>query len=288
MRKKIGLAALGLLAASFGVQAQDTSGKLLLTGGVTQLEGAAGGGLTPWAVIGGYGTRDQIGANLFVTQVTADDYRLSDAGALIGIDDRVELSFAKQSFDTKEVGAALGLGRNFKFKQDVIGVKVKLDGDAVLEQGDWMPQVSVGLQYKKNKQGDVVRSIGAKDDAGTDFYMSATKILLDKSLLLNGTLRATKANQIGILGFGGDKHNRYSVEFEGSMAYLLRRDLAIGVEYRAKPNNLGIAKEEDWYDAFVAWAPTKNVSATLAYAKLGNIVIRDHQKAVYASVQIGF
>ncbi|MGP1665525.1 MAG: DUF3034 family protein, partial [Rhodanobacter sp.] len=29
-----------------------TSNKLLLTGGVSQLEGAAGGGLTPWAVIG--------------------------------------------------------------------------------------------------------------------------------------------------------------------------------------------------------------------------------------------
>ena len=28
------------------------SGKLLLTGGVSQVEGAAGGGLTPWAVIG--------------------------------------------------------------------------------------------------------------------------------------------------------------------------------------------------------------------------------------------
>ena len=31
------------------------SNKLLLTGGVSQIEGAAGGGLTPWAVIGGYG-----------------------------------------------------------------------------------------------------------------------------------------------------------------------------------------------------------------------------------------
>ena len=27
------------------------SGKLLLTGGVTQVEGAAGGGLTPWAAV---------------------------------------------------------------------------------------------------------------------------------------------------------------------------------------------------------------------------------------------
>ena len=37
------------------------SNKLLLTGGVSNIEGSAGGGLTPWAVIGGYGTADEIG-----------------------------------------------------------------------------------------------------------------------------------------------------------------------------------------------------------------------------------
>ena len=42
-----------------------TGGKLLLTAGVTQIEGAAGGGLTPWAVIGGYGENNQFGANAF-------------------------------------------------------------------------------------------------------------------------------------------------------------------------------------------------------------------------------
>lgn len=33
-------------------------GRLLLTGGVSTIEGAGGGGLVPWALIGGYGTRD--------------------------------------------------------------------------------------------------------------------------------------------------------------------------------------------------------------------------------------
>ena len=49
------------------------SSKLLLTGGVTNIEGAAGGGLTPWAVIGGYGTKEQIGGNAFYTQARAND-----------------------------------------------------------------------------------------------------------------------------------------------------------------------------------------------------------------------
>ena len=51
-----------------------TGGKLLLTAGVTQVEGAAGGGLTPWATIGAYGDRGQIGANAFYTRVDVDDY----------------------------------------------------------------------------------------------------------------------------------------------------------------------------------------------------------------------
>ena len=268
--------------------AGDTSGKLLLTGGVTQLEGAAGGGLTPWAVIGGYGTRDQIGANAFYTRVDVGDYHLDDAGVLIGIYDRVELSYAQQRFDTEQVGAALGLGAGFTFKQDIIGVKVRVTGDAVLESDSLMPQIAVGLQYKKNNQGAVLDFIGAKDDSGTDYYVSATKLFLAQGLLLNGTLRLTKANQIGILGFGGDKNDSYKAQFEVSAAYLLSRKLAIGAEYRTKPDNLGIAREDDWFDVFVAYAPTKNVSVTVAYADLGNIVIKDNQRGLYASVQVGF
>lgn len=66
-RKVLGLS---LLAAIAPAQAGD---RLLATGGVTQLEGAAGGGLTPWALIAGYGTRDQIGASAFLTHVDTGD-----------------------------------------------------------------------------------------------------------------------------------------------------------------------------------------------------------------------
>jgi hypothetical protein len=265
-----------------------TSNKLLLTGGVSQLEGSAGGGLTPWAVIGGYGTGDEIGANAFYTHVNLPDYHVDEAGAMVGLYNRVELSYAQQRFNTEKVGAALGLGEGFTFRQNIIGVKVRLFGDLVLDQDSWLPQVSVGAQYKKNNQDGVVKFVGAKRSQGTDYYISATKLFLGQSLLVDGTLRFTKANQIGILGFGGDLNNSYKPEFEASVAYLLSRHWAVGAEYRQKPNNLGIAKEDDWYDAFVAWAPNKHVSLTLAYADLGNIVIKDRQRGVYASVQVGF
>lgn len=266
----------------------DASGKLLLTGGVTQVEGSAGGGLTPWAVIGGYGTRDQVGGNAFYTRVNVDDYSLDSYGVLVGLYDRVEISLSRQKFDTENVGAALGLGRGFTFTQDTIGVKVKIAGDAVLEQDSWMPQIAIGAQYKKNDQPGVLAFVGARDDSGVDYYVSATKLFLAQSLLVNGTVRFTKANQFGILGFGGDLNDSYQPQFEASVAYLISRNLAIGAEYRNKPNNLGIAVEENAFDAFVAWAPYKNVSLTVAYVDLGNIVIADDQRGLYASLQVGF
>lgn len=277
-------------ASEPGVPAPDTqfSNKLLLTGGVTELEGSAGGGITPWAVIGGYGTEDEIGANAFYTRVNVPDYHLNVAGALVGLYNRVELSYAQQRFNTEDVGEALGLGLGFTFRQDVVGVKVRLFGDAVLDQDSWVPQVSIGAQYKKNNQNAVLKFVGAKRSQGTDYYLAATKLYLNQNLLVDATVRFTKANQTGLLGFGGDRRNRYQPLFEGSVAYLLSRRWAVGVEYRMKPNNLGIAKEDDWYDGFVAFAPTKHVSVTLAYAQLGNIVIKDHQRGLYASVQLGF
>ena len=279
----------GTVATAAYAQTSDftTSSKLLLTGGVTNIEGSAGGGLTPWAVIGGYGTKEQIGANAFFTNVRSKDYELRTGGALIGIYDRAELSFAEQKFDTRQVGGLLGLGNGYKFTQKVYGAKVKVAGDAVLEQDSWMPQIAVGFQRKENDRGDLLRALGIKSDKGTDYYVSATKLLLAQSVLLNATVRFTKANQTGILGFGTAARDKYDAVFEGSVAWLLRKDLAIGAEFRQKPDHLPF-KEDNWYDVFIAWAPTKNVSVTLAYADLGNIVIKDKQKGTYLSLQVGF
>lgn len=263
------------------------SGKLLATGGVSQLEGAGGGGLAAWALITGYGTRDGVSINGHATYVTVNDYSLWSEGAAVGLFDRVELSYVHQTFNTEDVGTALGLGKNYKFDVDVYGAKVKLFGDAVYDQDSWVPQVAAGLQYKTNNRGALLHAIGAKSANGTDYYLAASKLFLAQSLLVNATLRETKANQFGILGFGGDKHGDYSTEFEGSAAYLLSRQFAAGAEYRTKPDNLGIAHEDNAWDLFAAYFFNKNISLTAAYVDLGNIVIKDHQHGVYLSLQAG-
>ncbi|ONN65926.1 DUF3034 family protein [Herbaspirillum sp. VT-16-41] len=266
-------------------------GKLTATGGVIQVEGAGGGGLTPWALITGYGTRDSYGANAHYTYLSTQDYTLKSYGVAVGILDRVELSLNKQ-----ELYGSLAPLADLKISQDIVGIKLKLAGDAVYDQDRWMPQIAAGVMFKHNNGigglGAVtnVKQLGAASDAGIDYYLAATKLLLQESLLLNGTLRLTKANQMGLLGFGGDQRDRYQAMGEFSAAYLINRKLALGVEYRMKPRNLAADHEKDYYDAFLAWFPSKNLSMTLAYVALGDITVYNpkRQRGVYLSLQAGF
>ena len=67
---------------------------------------------------------------------------------------------------------------------------------------------------------------------------------------------------------------------------LFHPSLAVGVEYRQKPDNLGFAREDDWHDAFVAWFPNKHVALVAAYADLGSIAGLDGQRGGYVSLQV--
>lgn len=272
---------------SFGVGSPD-QGRLLATAGVSQVEGAGGAGLSNWATITGYGTDLSWGGNAHYTQVNLDDFQLRSGGVAVGLGNRMELSYARQDFDLGDTGPKLGLRDGYTFSQDIVGAKVRLTGDAVYDQDTLMPQISIGAQYKKNKNSDLISALGAQSDEGVDFYITGTKLFLDKSLLLSGSARATKANQLGLLGFGGDKSNDYQVEFEGSAVYLINKKLAAGVDYRTKPNNLSFAEEGDAKAAYLAYFINKNMSVTGAYVDMGDIALQGRQKGVYGSLQLGF
>jgi hypothetical protein len=282
------LAAIGVAVPQTAF-AQDlqAGGKLLLTNGITSLEGASGGGLTPWAVIAGNETDAGIGISAHGTIVELKSYDFHGAGIAVGLFDRVELSYSRHNFNTNEIGAALGLGADYAFNQDVVGAKVRLAGDLVYGS-PVMPAIAVGAQYKNNKNDAVVRAIGAKKDEGVDYYASASKLFLSHSVLASVTLRATKANQLGLLGFGGDRESSYSLQVEGSLAWQISRRFAIGGEYRSKPDNLGVAREDDWFDVFGAYAINRHLTAAVAYTDLGSIATVDKQRGVFFSLQAAY
>lgn len=296
-------AAAALLLAT---PARADTGKLLLTGGVSSVEGAAGGGISPWAVIGSQATEGEVGVSAYASRAVTRDYRLSAYGVAVGINDRLELSLGRQDFNTGITGVGLGLP-GLQLKQNIVGAKLRVAGDAVLDSDSLMPQIAVGVQYKNLQSSGLdstLDALGAKR-SGTDVYVSATKLFLAQGIVVNGTLRATKANQGGLLGFGarlGGADNGYELQPEISVAYLLSSKVAVGVEYRAMPNKLeragraaglgGGLRSDDWMDVFIAWAPSKNVSLTAAYVELGRIVPATtnsrRQSGVYASAQIAF
>ena len=263
-----------LVYASVAVAGQ---GKLLATPGVTQFEGSAGGGIVPWAMLGGYATRGQVAASAFATHITVNDFRLNVIGAGFNYHDRLEVSIARQTLEVEPLSTNI--------HEDVFGIKARLYGDIVYSR--W-PQVSIGLQHKRLRDNAIASAVGATDDRGTDFYISAARLELGAAfgynVFWNVTARATRANQAGLLGFGGDVQDHRSINFSGAAAVFVNRHIAIGGEYRAKPDNLSAVPEDDWLDVFVAVFPAKRVNLTLAWANLGNIAGVGKQRGIYLSV----
>jgi hypothetical protein len=264
-----------------------------LTAGFTDVDGAGGGGLVPWALITGYGSPDSWGVNAHYTAVPLRDFRLQSYGAAVGIRDRVEISYAEDVFDA--TGAVLS---GLHVEQHIAGIKLHLTGDAVYDQDSWLPQTAVGVEYKRNSGVagvpgiERVGQLGAAADAGVDAYLSATKILLSQSVLLDLTLRDTRANQLGLLGFGGDLRRARSLRAEGTAAYLLSTTVAVGGEYRQKPHDLAADDESGAWDAFVAWTVSRHLSLVAAFVRLGGILTPvthrpGSENGAYVSLQVG-
>ncbi len=274
---------LALVAMAFAAGAA-AGDRLLATGGAHQLEGAGGGGLVPWALIAGYGTRDQVGGSGFATRVEVDDFNLQAYGVAVGLRDRFELSLSRQRFDAGSVVPGLTL------VTETVGAKMRVFGDAVYDPDTPWPQLAVGLQHKRNTNMAVPTAIGAARGSDTDFYLAATKVWFaavgGRNVLANVTLRATRANQFGLLGFGGDRKRSRSLQPEFSAAVLLTDRLALGAEHRFKPDNLSAFKEQDASDVFLAWFPNRHVSLTAAFVRLGAIAGKPRQDGAYLSLQL--
>jgi hypothetical protein len=310
------------------------NGKVLLTGGVGMIDGAGGGGITPWATITGYGTRDGINGGIRYTYANLPNYSLNTLGGAIGFYDRLELSYTRSVLPTGSTFNTVGLVNtlladlnldlgiepwNTTIKMDVIGAKLRLFGDAVYNSQSLIPQVAIGGFYKRNDNEALLKTLQADKAEDWEAYIAATKIFFPISTLFNVTARYTAANQTGLTGFGGPDGSSKEVRFEASIAHLLNKRTAIGIEYAQHGSNLdgrsvqlgqlpldaitdllgnlGLGNldqaltqldESDWWDFFIAYAPSKNLSFTVAYAMLGNITLTPDQHGFYFSMHATF
>jgi hypothetical protein len=259
----------------------------------TEVEGAAGGGLAAWAF-----TAPNTPQFSF-WYVSTQDYLLQVGGISGTAFKRLELSYAQQWINAPMVGNALAL--NSHLGQSIIGAKYLLV-DA--NPHNAVPSIAVGLQAK-NAYGQIVqylKSEGAISSAsGVDFYLAATKTVKLGSVpvVLDSTFRVTKANQFGLLGFGGGSngHNGYQLEPEFSVGAFVAANVAIGGEYRYSPNNIssavaGIQEQSKW-DIFAALFLNSHFALTAAYLNLGQVgprlpTMTPNQQGLYLQAQGAF
>ena len=149
---------LGCVSALLSVCAQADQGRLIATAGASSIEGAAGGGITPWAVLAGYGEAGEWGSTVFATHIDLPDYALDVKGLAVAFDNRVEMSYARQRLDIGSLASKLHLPQD-SLNQDIFGLKVRLFGDVIYDE---LPQVSLGLEYKHQDDFLVPTLAGAK------------------------------------------------------------------------------------------------------------------------------
>ena len=277
----------GLLACWAVIAFADPGGRLPATGGVVQVEGAGGGGLSQWALISGYGTNTEWGGGAAVTVAELDDFRLSVIAVNVGLFDTVELSLAEQRFDLQDVVPGETL------RQHIAGIKWRVWGDAVFSDSPWLPQLSVAAYHKRNRDFDFIPvALGARDDSDTEWVLSASRLwfaaLAGRNLLLNVSGRYSRANQFGLLGFGGDDRNGRRWLAEASVGVFLTDALLLGAEYRQKPDLLSGVAEQDAHDLFLAYVPSRHWALTAAWLSLGDIAGQRDQQGAYLSLQLNF
>ncbi len=207
--------------------------------------------------------------------------------------ERVELGYAFNRFGIGD----LAVPARIRVRADEIylhhfNVRVNL----IQEGGcaDWMPAITAGAHYKYNNDiaeinrdlGGALEAIGYNDNDGVDFTLTATKTLdlFPRPVIATAGLRASKASQLGLTGFGDD----YLISFEGSVLTLLTDRLAVGAEYRQKREALGeiddvVNSEDSWWDVHAAYI--LNPHATV-YATVGDAgAVLDHtDETIYGLV----
>ena len=207
---------------------------------------------------------------------------------------RIELGYSLNHLDLgdlpRDIRAATGINTiNDSVYMHNFNARLQL-----LKEGDfkksWMPALTLGLHYKKNEDTDIIdsrlggafTSIGIEDNDGVDVTLFASKMIksLPRPLMLNAGVRSTKAAQMGLLGFTGERET----VFEGNFGVLALDNLVIGGEYRQKPDEYDeitglIAEEDDWWDGYITYIANDHLTMSVAYIHFEDLLNHEANSA---------
>lgn len=182
-----------------------------------------------------------------------------------------------------------------------------------IEEGDfdltWMPAVTFGAHLKWNESqtkldqdttvipafGGLLDQLGSDHSRGAEFTVVASEMIYDLlpwPIMVSAGLRNGDAIQTGLLGFAGER----STTFEGSVIAFLTDELAIGAEYRQKPDFLDafsfggydlVKPEKDWFIMSMAFS-INEVTVAGAYANFASLVNRSEDNVFGVQLKYDF
>ena len=258
-------------------------------------EGIGGGGIVPGAHLVNPPKDGKWIGKPAIMQWAAirGDTNFYTTGFAFSLLDRFELGYTRAILDYKRIRDDIKKlsGDILDPKKDYIYMDVFHIKTMILKEKKISPAFAVTAEFKFNKTidnindniGQALNTIGYDDDFGVDFDFSFSKIIPDLILFpifVHLNIRLTKAAQVGFFGFSSN----YTVNPEISAGISVRRDMAVGFEYRVKPDEYGslayalpgfTLNEDDMWDVSFTYLPTERLSFSIAYCGFGTAANKD-------------
>jgi hypothetical protein len=132
----------------------------------------------------------------------------------------------------------------------------------------FVPAFSIGTIYKTTSNKSL-RDAGLNSlrSTGQDWYAVATKTvsLLPVPVIVSGGVLSSQEFVTGVLGF----HNKRKITGFFNIDLVLPKGFVVGYEFKGGENFTSF-KNNNYWDAHVAWIPNKNLTIIAAYTATGS------------------
>ena len=176
-------------------------------------------------------------------------------GVAATINKRLELSVGYERITDKKLD--LNINKT-SFGQKLLLLKENECGS------NFIPAISIGAIEKITSKD--MKTPGV-DQNGVDFYVVVTKLItqLPRPVLISGGMISTREWVTGALGFDDDRRQTGFANID----ILPTCNTAVGYEFKqgAKFSDF---KNADYWDAHIAWLPTKELTLVAAYVDTGD------------------
>lgn len=236
--------------------------------------------------------------------ITSDGRFFGFATATETIGDRIELGYGYNYLTHSDLHSDIEKATNIELSEDVVQMHNFNFRLALLKEGQfeqsWLPALTAGIHYKYNDSIDTIDSdlngtlqnIGIEDNDGIDYTLYASKMLtfMPRPLLLNMGVRNSEAAHIGLLGFTGDR----DFLFEGNAVLFVTDQLAIGAEYRQKPDDNYdaidglVESEDDWWSLVFGYVSNDHLTISGGYFNMGDVLNEKDTDAFALKVKYEF